>query len=215
MTGTAPALSSDHRADDGQVLGRRERIELPGAAGRHNRGGLVLEQRSHVDAQRVEIDGQILVKRSNRERERSPQPRSQLARQHRHVGTILAQILFAPRRADIVSCARVRWRPDARSVRDPSPARHGARHAPADPVCVHLLRHRLHRPREHRLRQRGPAARSGLEQHGVRLRGRPVLPRLLPLRDSEQSGPRARRRAALDRADHDRLGARLHGARCS
>ena len=34
----------------------------------------------------------------------------------------------------------------------------------------------------------------------------PLLPRLLPVRDPEQPHPRARRRSALDRADHDWLG---------
>ena len=51
----------------------------------------------------------------------------------------------------------------------------------------------------------------GLSQRGVRVRGRPVLPRLLPVRDPQQPDPRARRRAALDRAHHDRLGPRLDG----
>ena len=55
------------------------------------------------------------------------------------------------------------------------------------------------------------AARPRPQPHAVRHRRRPVLSRLLPVRDSEQPDPRTRRRAALDRADHDRLGHRVDG----
>ena len=55
----------------------------------------------------------------------------------------------------------------------------------------------------------------GLSRHAVRLRRRPLLPRLLPVRDPEQPDSRARRRAPMDCADPDRLGHRVDGARCS
>ena len=51
----------------------------------------------------------------------------------------------------------------------------------------------------------------GLSATAVWHRRRTVLSRLLPVRDSQQPDPRARRRAAMDRAHHDRLGPRLDG----
>ena len=47
----------------------------------------------------------------------------------------------------------------------------------------------------------------GLQRRRLRVRRRPLLPRLLPLRDPEQPHPRAGGRAPLDRPHHVRAGA--------
>ena len=54
----------------------------------------------------------------------------------------------------------------------------------ARPFCLPLLRRRLHRPGEHRLRRHRAAARPRPQLGAIRVRGGPVLPGLLPVRDS-------------------------------
>ena len=80
---------------------------------------------------------------------------------------------------------------------------------------VPLLPRGLPRPGQRRLRQAADAARAGFQRHGLRLRRRHLLPGLRAVRGAEQRGPAPGRRPAVDRADHDHLGAdlRRHGLR--
>src|SRR3954469_15130715 len=94
----------------------------------------------------------------------------------------------------------------------PTPARgHCPGRTTTDPLRVYLLRGRLHRSRQYRVRRKRVSTRSRVERHAVRDRSGTILPRLLPLRGPEQSDPRASRCAALDCAHHDRLGYRVDG----
>ena len=71
----------------------------------------------------------------------------------------------------------------------------------------------LHRSGQCRLRRGADAPRSGILRLRLRPRRRHFLHRLLPVRSPEQPDPAPRRRAPLDRAHHDQLGAdrRRHG----
>ena len=73
-------------------------------------------------------------------------------------------------------------------------------------VPAAALRRRVARPRQHRLRGAADERRSGLQRHRLRLRRRHLLHRLRAVRGAEQLDPRARRRAAVDRAHHDHVG---------
>ncbi len=79
------------------------------------------------------------------------------------------------------------------------------RRAPAA-VPAAAVHRRVARPREHQHRGRADERRPRLQQDGIRVRRRRLLRELRAVRAAEQSDPRARRRAHLDRANHDHLG---------
>ncbi len=76
-------------------------------------------------------------------------------------------------------------------------------------VPASAVHRRVARPREHQHRGRADERRPRLQQDGVRVRRRRVLRELRAVRAAEQPDPRARRRAHLDRANHDHLGRAL------
>src|ERR1051325_8044913 len=85
------------------------------------------------------------------------------------------------------------------------------RHAACDAAPLLLLRRRLSRPREHRLREAADADRSQVQRDGVRPGGRHLFHRLLHLRGAEQHHPPPGRGAAVDRACDAHMGGHLRG----
>ena len=79
---------------------------------------------------------------------------------------------------------------------------------PPHPVSLPLLRGEFPRPGQCRLRRARHERGSRLHAVDLRRRRRHLLRRLYPVRDPEQSRVAALRRAHLDRAHHDQLGAR-------
>ena len=106
-----------------------------------------------------------------------------------------------------------RW-PKEKAFGAPSRAIRGTPHYRKSVMALaafgrHRLLHRLHRPQQHLGRSTEHEQGSGLHRLHLRLGRRHLLLRLFPVRDSEQPDPRARRRAALDRAHYDHVGHHL------
>ena len=77
------------------------------------------------------------------------------------------------------------------------------------PFPVRLLHHGVPRPRQRGVRRAADAVGSALQRHGLLVRRRHLLHRLLLLRGAEQRHPREGRGTAVDRPHHDPLGAHL------